>query len=153
MTLASKRLKIDLKQKEKAELSPVRNETADGTNYIIEPKQDNTKPMNEDTLKGMSAYSMSRPAKKIEYIQQVGRKGSAFPMVAQMPEKQGGMLEAEVMKNRDAGPQNRKVLENNPNIMQPDNKVSAAKFGQEKLMSSIASDPGIPSPQPTSSMS
>jgi len=153
MTLASKRLKIDLKQKEKAELSPVRNETADGTNYIIEPKQDNTKPMNEDTLKGMSAYSMSRPAKKIEYIQQVGRKGSAFPMVAQMPEKQGGMLEAEVMKNRAAGPQNRKVLENNPNIMQPDNKVSAAKFGQEKLMSSIASDPGIPSPQPTSSMS
>lgn len=149
MTLASKRLKIDLKQKDKAELSPIQNETADGTNFIIEPKQDNTKPMNEDTLKGMAAYSMSRPAKKIEYIQQVGRKGSAFPMVAQMPEKQGGMIEAQELKNRAAGPQNRKVLENNPNIMQPDNKVSASKFGQEKLMSSIASDPGTPSPQPT----
>lgn len=152
MTLASKRLKIDLKQKDKAELSPIKNETADGTNFIIEPKQDNTKPMNEDILKGMAAYSMSRPAKKIEYIQQVGRKGSAFPMVAQMPENQG-MLEAQELKNRAAGPQNRKMLENNPNIMQPDNKISASKFGQEKLMSSIASDPGIPSPQPTSSMS
>jgi len=148
MTLASKRLKIDLKQKDKAELSPIQNETADGTNFIIEPKQDNTKPMNEDTLKGMSAYSMSRPAKKIEYIQQVGRKGSAFPMVAEMPEKQG-MAEEPQSINRAAGPQNRKVLENNPNITQPTNKVSASKFGQEKLMSSIASDPGIPSPQPT----
>jgi hypothetical protein len=152
MTLASKRLKIDLKQKDKAELSPIKNETADGTNFIIEPKQDNTKPMNEDILKGMAAYSMSRPAKKIEYIQQVGRKGSAFPMVAQMPENQG-MLEAQAFKNRAAGPQNRKMLENNPNIMQPENKISASKFGQEKLMSSIASDPGIPNPQPTSSMS
>lgn len=148
MTLASKRLKIDLKQKDKAELSPIQNETADGTNFIIEPKQDNTKPMNEDTLKGMSAYSMSRPAKKIEYIQQVGRKGSAFPMVAPMPETQG-MAEEPQSINRAAGPQNRKVLENNPNITQPTNKVSASKFGQEKLMSSIASDPGIPSPQPT----
>jgi hypothetical protein len=151
MTLASKRLKIDLKQKDKAELSPIKNETADGTNFIIEPKQDNTKPMNEDILKGMAAYSMSRPAKKIEYIQQVGRKGSAFPMVAQMPENQG-MLEAQELKNRAAGPQNRKMLENNPNIMQPDNKISASKFGQEKLMSSIASDPGMPNPQPNSSM-
>lgn len=148
MTLASKRLKIDLKQKDKAELSPIQNETADGTNFIIEPKQDNTKPMNEDTLRGMSAYSMSRPAKKIEYIQQVGRKGSAFPMVAPMPETQGMAEEPESI-NRAAGPQNRKVLENNPNITQPTNKVSASKFGQEKLMSSIASDPGIPSPQPT----
>lgn len=150
MTLAEKKLKIDLKQDKKAELSPIQNETADGTNFILEPKEDKTKPMNNDTLKGMAAYNMSRPAKKIEYIQQVGSKGSAFPMVAPNLDSQG-MAEAKAMqefKNRAAGPQNRKVLENNPNIMQPDNKVSASKFGQEKLMSSIASDPGIPNPQP-----
>ncbi len=150
MTLAEKKLKIDLKQNKKAELSPIQNETADGTNFILEPKEDKTKPMNNDTLKGMAAYNMSRPAKKIEYIQQVGSKGSAFPMVAPNLDSQG-MAEAKEMqefKNRAAGPQNRKVLENNPNIMQPDNKVSASKFGQEKLMSSIASDPGTPSPQP-----
>lgn len=154
MKLAENKLKIDLKQNKKAELSPIQNETADGTNFILEPKEDKTKPMNNDTLKGLSAYNMSRPAKKIEYIQQVGSKGSAFPMVAPNLDSQG-MAEAKEMqefKNRAAGPQNRKMLENNPNIMQPYNKISASKFGQEKLMSSIASNPGMPNPQPNSSM-
>ena len=151
MKLAENKLKIDLEQNKKAELSPIQNETADGTNFILEPKEDKTKPMNNDTLKGLSAYSMSRPAKKIEYIQQVGRKGGSFPMVAPNLDSQGMAEQKEMQefKNRAGGPENRKVLENNPNIMQPDNKVSASKFGQEKLMSSIASDPGIPSPQPT----
>jgi len=159
-TLLDRRLEIR-KGGSTADLDPIKNVTADGTNIIVEPKQDNTKPMNEDILEQVNdgtamyndvpgAYSMSVPAKKIEYIQDsslgVNSKGSAFPMVnpekPPLPMMPGQMPAPQPLANRAGAAVDRNVLTNDPNIDQPVGKVPYSSQQRNELMGSIASNPG-----------
>jgi len=90
--------------------------------------------------------------KEIKYgTQHLRSKGSAFPMVAQTP--QVDAYGNPMQPNRAGRGAESNQLSNNPNIMQPDNKVANSAYNANQQFSNIASDAGQPHQMPYQAMS
>ena len=101
---------------------------------------------------GTSMYKQNdMDNKEIKYgTQHLRSKGSAFPMVAQTP--QVDAYGNPMQPNRAGRGAESNQLSNNPNIMQPDNKVANSTYNANQQFSNIASDAGQPHQMPYQAM-
>lgn len=124
-------------------ISSIQLKTADGINTINSITKENN---NEDSIEQTQQELMNDKGFKM-----VGKKGHSFPMVQPDPveEQKKKMMEQQgVVKpeNRAGSAADRNILVNNPNNPQPMNKVSANTQGREQMFNNMASNPGQPFP-------
>lgn len=124
-------------------ISSIQLKTADGINTINSITKENN---NEDSIEQTQQELMNDKGFKI-----VGKKGHSFPMIQPDPveEQKKKMMEQQgVVKpeNRAGSAADRNILVNNPNNPQPMNKVSANTQGREQMFNNMASNPGQPFP-------
>jgi len=126
-------------------ISSIKLQNADGINTINSiTKENNNKGSIEQTqqeLMNDKGYG----------ITMVGKKGHAFPMLQPDPveEQKKKMMEQQGIvkpENRAGSAEGRNILVNNPNNPQPANKVSANVNGREQMFNTMASNPGQPFP-------
>lgn len=124
-------------------INSIQLKTADGINTINSITKKNN---NETSIEQTQQELMNDKGFKM-----VGKKGHSFPMVQPDPveEQKKKMMEQQgVVKpeNRAGSAADRNILVNNPNNPQPMNKVSANTQGREQMFNNMASDPGQPFP-------
>ena len=124
-------------------ISSIQLKTADGINTINSITKKNN---NEGSIEQTQQELMNNKGFKM-----VGKKGHSFPMIQPDPveEQKKKMMEQQgVVKpeNRAGSAADRNILVNNPNNPQPMNKVSANAQGREQMFNNMASDPGQPFP-------
>lgn len=124
-------------------ISSIKLKTADGINTINSITKENN---NENSIEKTQQELMNEKGFKM-----VGKKGHAFPMLQPDPveEQKKKMMEQQGIvkpENRAGSAQDRNVLVNDPNNPQPANKVSANVNGREQMFNNMASNPGQPYP-------
>lgn len=124
-------------------INSIQLKTADGINTINSITKKNN---NETSIEQTQQELMNDKGFKM-----VGKKGHSFPMVQPDPveEQKKKMMEQQgVVKpeNRAGSAADRNILVNNPNNPQPMNKVSANTQGREQMFNNMASNPGQPFP-------
>ena len=124
-------------------ISSIQLKTADGINTVNSVTEKNN---NEVSIEQTQQELMNNKGFKM-----VGKKGHSFPMIQPDPveEQKKKMMEQQgVVKpeNRAGSAADRNILVNNPNNPQPMNKVSANTQGREQMFNNMASDPGQPFP-------
>ena len=124
-------------------ISSIQLKTADGINTVNSITEKNN---NEVSIEQTQQELMNDKGFKT-----VGKKGHSFPMIQPDPveEQKKKMMEQQgVVKpeNRAGSAADRNILVNNPNNPQPMNKVSANTQGREQMFNNMASDPGQPFP-------
>ena len=124
-------------------ISSIQLKTADGINTVNSITEENN---NEGSIEQTQQELMNDKGFKM-----VGKKGHSFPMIQPDPveEQKKKMMEQQgVVKpeNRAGSAADRNILVNNPNNPQPMNKVSANTQGREQMFNNMASDPGQPFP-------
>ena len=117
--------------------------TADGINTINSITKENN---NENSIDKTQQELMNDKGFKM-----VGKKGHSFPMIQPDPveEQKKKMMEQQGLvkpENRAGSAAGNNVLVNNPNNPQPMNKVSANTQGREQMFNNMASNPGQPFP-------
>jgi hypothetical protein len=124
-------------------ISSIKLKTADGINTINSITKENN---NENSIDKTQQELMNDKGFKM-----VGKKGHSFPMVQPDPveEQKKKMMEQQGLvkpENRAGSAAGNNVLVNNPNNPQPMNKVSANTQGREQMFNNMASNPGQPFP-------
>ena len=124
-------------------ISSIQLKTADGINTINSITKENN---NENSIEKTQQELMNEKGFKM-----VGKKGHAFPMLQPDPveEQKKKMMEQQGIvkpENRAGSAQDKNVLVNDPNNPQPANKVSANVNGREQMFNNMASNPGQPYP-------
>ncbi len=124
-------------------INSIQLKTADGLNTINSITKPNN---NENSIEKTQQELMNKKG-----FEMVGKKGHSFPMLQPDPveEQKKKMMEQQGLvkpENRAGSAAGRNMLVNNPNNPQPMNKVSANVNSREQLFNNIASNPGQPFP-------
>ena len=126
--------------------------TADGEKQVSYLTKSNDP--NENSIAKSQEELMNKVENNNEGFAMVGKKGHSFPMIEKDPveiQKEKIMQEQGLTKpqpNRAGTAQGRNMLVNNPNNIQPMNKVAASTVGREQMFNEMAMNNGERFQQP-----